>query len=113
VALGTLSLGNGSVGNIKDDSSIVRSMRVMAGSTVGGCHRVIHVFFCKRWFVGLVTLQTEGRRFPFQQEIGIGRRMRIMAIEATFAFFKRFVLEFNISDISAHIFMAIQTEFIA
>jgi hypothetical protein len=39
--------------------------------------------------------------------------MRIMAIEATFAFFKRFVLEFNISDISAHIFMAIQTEFIA
>jgi hypothetical protein len=107
VALGTLSLGNGSVGNIKDDSSIVRSMRVMAGSTVGGCHRVIHVFFCKRWFVGLVTLQTEGRRFPFQQEIGIGRRMRIMAIEATFTLVYGFVPESNLAELSAHIFMAI------
>jgi hypothetical protein len=72
VALGALSLDNRSVGNIKDGSPIVRSMRVMAGSTVGGFHRVIHVFFCKRWFVGLVTLQTKGRRIPFQQRIGFG-----------------------------------------
>jgi hypothetical protein len=113
VALGALSLDNRSVGNIKDDSPIVRSMGIVAGSAVGGFHRVIHVFFCKRWFVGLVTLQTKGRRIPFQQRIGFGRRMRIMAVEATFTLVYGFVLESNLAELSAHIFMAIKTEFIA
>ena len=82
-------------------------MGVVARSAIGVCHRIIHVLFCKRYFISLVTLQTEGRRFPFQQEIGIGRRMRIMAIEATFTLVYGFVPESNLAELSAHIFMAI------
>jgi hypothetical protein len=68
VALGTLSFGNSSVGNIKYDSPIVRSMGIVAGSTVGGFHRIIPVLSCKRYFVGLMALETEGRGIPFQQK---------------------------------------------
>jgi hypothetical protein len=37
----------------------------------------------------------------------------VVAVEATFAVLQRFVLESDLADISAHIFMAIKTEFIA
>jgi hypothetical protein len=85
----------------------------MAGSTVSGCHRVIHVLFCKRHFIGLVALPTKGRRIPSQQKIGFGRCMRIMAIEATFPLVYGLVPELNLAELSVHIFMAIKTEFIA
>jgi hypothetical protein len=56
VALGTLSLGNGSVGNVKYDSPVVRSMGIVAGSAIGVFHGIIHVFFGKGCFVSLVAL---------------------------------------------------------
>jgi hypothetical protein len=43
VALSTPSLDNCSVGHIKDNTPIVRSVGVMAGSAVGIFYRVIHV----------------------------------------------------------------------
>jgi hypothetical protein len=38
--------------------------------------------------------------------------VRVVAVEAPFAFLQRFVLETNILDVVAYVFMAIKTEFI-
>jgi hypothetical protein len=38
--------------------------------------------------------------------------VRVVAVEAAFVFLQRFVLETNILDVVAYVFMAIETEFI-
>jgi hypothetical protein len=84
VTLRTLSFANGGVGHVKDDTSTIGAMRVVAGNAVLIRYRVIHVRSFEREFFNLMTLFTEGGRIPFQQEIGFGRRMWIMAIKAAF-----------------------------
>jgi hypothetical protein len=59
VALGTLSLGNRSVGNIKDDSPVVRSMGVVAGGAVRVCHRVIQMLPFKSELIRFMAFETQ------------------------------------------------------
>jgi hypothetical protein len=69
VALLTLSFGNGSVGNIKHDSSFVGTVGAVAGVTVRSFHGVILVFSGKRELISLMAFQAEGRHIFFQERI--------------------------------------------
>lgn len=69
VTLGTLSLGNTSMGNIKYDSPCIGAMRVVAGVTVRLCHIVIHVLPFKSEFIGFMALHAEERHISFQEKI--------------------------------------------
>jgi hypothetical protein len=113
VALSTLSLGNRSMGHVKDDTPGIGAMRVVAGNAVLIRHRVIHVRPFESEFFNLMTLGTEGRRFPLQQETRSGRGMRIMTVEATFTLVQGSVLESNLAELSAHSLVAVKTEFTA
>ena len=62
-----LSLGNGGMGDIKYDPPVVGAVWIVAGNTVGSCHRIVHVLFLKTEFVRLVARITKGRNFICKQ----------------------------------------------
>ena len=113
MALGALPLGNRAMGHVKDNTSAIGAMGVVAGDAVLIRHRIIHVGPFESEFVNLMALSTEGRRFFFQQEIPFGRRMWIMAVEATFSLVQGSVFESNLAEIGAHILVAVKTKFAA
>ena len=113
MAFRALPLGNGGMGYVKDDTSVIGAVRVVAGNAVLIRYRVIHVRSFERKFFNLMTLCTEGRRISFQQKIGFGRCMRIMAVEAPFTFVKGSVPESNLAELSAHTLVAVETKFTA
>lgn len=109
VALRTLPLGNRGMGHVKDDASAIGAMGVVAGNAVLIRHRIIHVGPFESEFFSLMALNTEGRRFSFQEEIRFGRRMGIMAVEATFSLVQGPVPESNLAELNAHILVAVKT----
>ena len=113
MALGAFPLGNRAMGHVKDNTSAIGAMGVVAGDAVLFRHGVIHVGSFESEFVNLMALSTEGRRFFFQQEIRFGRRMWIMAVEATFSLVQGSVPESNLTELSVHILMAVKTKFAA
>ena len=110
MAFRTLPLGNGGMGHVKDDTSVVGAMRVVAGNAVLIPDRVIHVRSFESEFLNLMTLFTERRSISFQQEIEIGRRMGDMAVETTFTLVQRSVPESNLTELCAHILVAVETK---
>jgi hypothetical protein len=69
VALRALPLGNGGMGHVEDDTSVIGAMRVVAGNAVLIRYGIIHVRFFESEFLNLMALCTERGRFPFQQKI--------------------------------------------
>ena len=113
MALGALPLGNRAMGHVKDNTSRIGAMGAVTGNAVLIRHRVIHVRSFESEFSNLVTPNTEGRRFSFQQEIPIDRRMWIMTVEAAFSLVQGSVLESNLAELSSHILMAVKAKFAA
>ena len=113
MALGALPLGNRAMGHVKDNTSAIGAMGAVTGDAVLIRHRIIHVGPFESEFVNLMALSTEGRRFFYQQEIRFGRRMWIMAVEATFSLVQGSVPESNLTELSVHILMAVKTKFAA
>jgi hypothetical protein len=102
--------GNRRVHIVKQYSSPVRAMGVMARGTVRLCHRVIHVLFLKVGPICLVTAYTESDQIIFQKMIRFGRGMGIVAAHAPL--FHRIMFKFHFCNRIANILMAIKTEFI-
>ena len=113
MALGALPLGNRAMGHVKDNTSSIGAMGAVTGDAVLIRHRIIHVGALESEFFNLMALGTEGRRFLYQQEIRFGRRMGIMAVEATFSLVQGSVPKSNLAELGTHILVAVKTKFAA
>ena len=110
VALGTDLIGNRLMDVIKQDSSPVRTMGVMAGRTVRFFDGVVHVLLDKSRTIGLMTAHAERNQIVFQKMKGLRRGMRIVAIRATFL--HRVVFKFYFRKGTPDILMAVNTELV-
>jgi hypothetical protein len=111
VALRTDFIGNRSVHIIKQYSSPVRAMGVMAGRTIRLFDRIVHVLFRKSRTIGLMTVHAERNQIVFQKMKGLCRGMGIVAIRT--AFLHRVVFEFYFCKDTPDILMAVNTELIS
>jgi len=64
---------------IEEDAPPVRPMGIVAGRTAGIGNRVIHVLFDKTGPVCLVATDAEGGDLSFEESIGGGGSMGVMA----------------------------------
>ena len=110
VALGTDLIGNRLMDVIKQDSSPVRAMGVMAGRTIRLFDGVVHVLLSKSRAIGLMTAYAECNQIVFQKMKGLRRGMRIMTIRATFL--HRVVFESYLGNGTSYILMTVKTELV-
>ena len=111
VALGTDLIGNRLMDVIKQYSSPVRAMGVMAGRTIRLFYRVVHVLLSKSRTIGLVTAYAERNQIVFQKMKGLCRGMGIVAIRATFL--HRVVFESCFGNGTVYILMTVKTELVS
>jgi hypothetical protein len=111
VALGTGFIGHRLMDVIKQDSSPVRAMGVMAGRTIRLFDRVVHVLLSKSRTISLMTIHAERNQIIFQKMKGLCRGMRIVAIRA--ALLHRVMFEFYFRKGTPDILMAVNTELIS
>jgi hypothetical protein len=104
-------IGNRLVHIIKQYSSPVRAMGVMAGRTIRLFDRIVHVLFRKSRTIGLMTVHAERNQIVFQKMKGLCRGMGIVAIRT--AFLHRVVFEFYFCKDTPDILMAVNTELIS
>ncbi len=92
-------------------SCIVRTVRIVAGRAIRFDHWIIDMLLGKGRAVGFVALQTQGDEIIFQKSNRLSRGVRIMTIQASL--FHRGMLEFDLRDRIANIFVTPEAEFIS
>lgn len=113
MALFTFFLGHRYMNVIIQNSSFAGTMGAVAGITHAVGDLIIHVPFCKKGAVGLVALLAQCGHFFFQQIIGAGRGMRVVAAHTALSLLHRLVLEFNLIGPGADILVAFDTQCVA
>ncbi len=92
------------------DPPAVRSVHVMAHGALAVLHRIVRMCLDKNRLVYIMATLAERRHLIIQQRCGLGRSMRIMAVDA--AFLHRRVLELRLLDLLSLLFVAVVAQFI-
>ncbi len=111
MALVALPVGHWGMHIRKQDSPFIRTVRVVAGRTVGFSHRIVHMLPNEPGAICFVATCTEGDQIVFQKIFRLVRGMRGVAVDAPLV--HRRMLEFSFGNGFTDLLMAPQTELIA